>query len=353
MNETSEARHAPHANHDIVVIGGSEGALEALKVVLAGLPQDLAASVLIVLHLGSVSYLTSILKPVSKLPVIEAVGGLPIGPGKVYVAVPGAHLMMHDSHLLLRRGPRENLTRPAIDPLFRSAAVTFGSRVIGVLLSGGLSDGTAGLLAIKRCGGLTIVQSPEDAVVPDMPRSALRHVDVDHVSGAAAIGQLLARLVGAPAGPTPAEMPVDLRLQAAIAAQELPDPNEKGGASRESRPRFACPNCGEALWEVPDESMLRLRCQFGHAFAADAVLGAQDTEIEVTLGRLLRAQREWAALARLLARRERRERRQALADELEARARDHEQGAQLVRQLMQGTASSRNGERPFDEEAED
>src|SRR5690242_16277887 len=131
--------------------------------------------------MGTVSYLSRILQRAGALPVVEAKGGATIERGKVYVAVPGVHLLIHDDHMLLRRGPRENLSRPAIDPLFRSAAASCGSRVIGVLLSGALSDGTAGLRAIKRCGGLAVVQQPEDTVVPSMPRSALRYVDVDYV----------------------------------------------------------------------------------------------------------------------------------------------------------------------------
>src|SRR5262249_41286128 len=139
---------------DIVVIGGSGGALDALRSILAGLPADLPAALFVVIHIGAVSHLTTILKQASGLPVLSGESGATIERGKVYVAVPGVHLLLHNNHLLLRRGPHENLTRPAIDPLFRSAAVAFSARVIGVLLSGSLSDGTVGLGAIKRCGGL-------------------------------------------------------------------------------------------------------------------------------------------------------------------------------------------------------
>src|SRR5205814_9489598 len=135
--------------------------------------------------------------------VTPAASGEPLELGHVYVAPPGKHLLLHDSHILLRRGPRENLARPAIDPLFRSAAATFGSRVIGVVLSGALSDGTAGLRAIKRCGGVAVVQDPADAMVVSMPLNALRFVDVDHVVPTAGLAPLLGTLARQTAGPTP------------------------------------------------------------------------------------------------------------------------------------------------------
>jgi two-component system chemotaxis response regulator CheB len=144
----------------------------------------------VVLHVGKVSLLASILARSTTLPVVPAQRGATFERGTVYVGVPGMHLLLHDDHILLRRGPRENFTQPAIDPLFRSAAASLGGRVIGMVLSGSLSDGTAGLRAIKRCGGL-VVQQPQDALVPVMPTSALRHVEVDHVVPVAEMSALL------------------------------------------------------------------------------------------------------------------------------------------------------------------
>jgi chemotaxis response regulator CheB len=166
------------------------------------------------------------------LPVLRASSGERIEHGRIYVGVPGVHLLLHDSHLLLRRGPRENLVRPAIDPLFRSAACAFGARVIGVVLSGALNDGAAGLRAIKRCGGIAVVQDPSDAAVADMPRSALRYAEVDHVAPAGALGALLARMSREPAGETP-RIPPEIRLETAIAAQEegTTEKEEKLGTS--------------------------------------------------------------------------------------------------------------------------
>jgi two-component system chemotaxis response regulator CheB len=253
--------------------------------------------------------------------------------GKVYVGVPGVHLLLHDHHILLRRGPRENYSRPAIDALFRSAAASLGSRVIGVVLSGALSDGTAGLRAIKRCGGLAVVQHPEDALIRSMPKSALRHVEVDHVSPVADMAPLLARLAREPAGPSP-EVPVDIRLEAAVAAQELADMRVDDMLGKLSP--FTCPECHGTLWQIEDGSMLRFRCHVGHAYTADAVLSAQGEEIDRTLGHLQRTHQERAALARRMADMERADDRHDVAEQFELRAREYEEGAKLVMQLMRG-----------------
>ena len=214
---------ATPATRDIIVIGGSGGALEALRTVVRKFEPDLPAAVFVVLHVGARSHLVPILAKAGPLPVVAAVSGERFERGKIYVSVPGFHLLLHDGHMLLRRGPRENLARPAVDALFRSAAATFGGRVIGVILSGALTDGTAGLRAIKRCGGLAVVQDPDDALVagdaaqraaPCRRRPCLRRSPKSPGCSR--------RLAREPAGPTP-EVPFEIRLEAAIAAQELAD----------------------------------------------------------------------------------------------------------------------------------
>lgn len=206
--------------HDVIAIGTSSGGVDALRRLLPTLSPDIPASIFIVLHIGMRSHLAEILSRESALPVVQAESGARIERRKVYVAGPGKHLLLHDGHMLLSRGPRENMCRPAIDPLFRSAAATFGSRAIGVVLTGALNDGTSGLRAIKRCGGLAVVQDPEDATVNTMPESALRNVNVDHVVSLDELGSLLNGLARQPAGPTP-EIPQDIRLETAIAAQDI------------------------------------------------------------------------------------------------------------------------------------
>ena len=189
------------ADHDIVVVGASAGGVEALTNLVAALPADLPASLFVVLHVPATgtSTLPDILSRSGPLPASHAKDGEPIEQGRVYVAPPDHHLLLRDDHVHLARGPRENGHRPAVDPLFRSAAWEHSTRVVGVVLSGALDDGTAGLLAIKARGGVAVVQQPEDALYAGMPNNAIEHVEVDHVLPAAAIAGMLARLAAEPA----------------------------------------------------------------------------------------------------------------------------------------------------------
>jgi two-component system chemotaxis response regulator CheB len=325
----------PAANRDIIVLGASAGGLEALRVLLGGLPADLPAAVFVVLHVGETSSLAAVLAPRSTLPLTRARDGERFTRGHVYVAPPGKHLLLHDDHILLRRGPRENLSRPAIDPLFRSAAATFASRVIGVILSGALSDGTAGLRAVKRCGGLAVVQEPRNAVIPAMPANALRYVDVDYVVPVAEMAALLGALSWQHPSVAP-DIPRDIRLETAIAAQELADMKVDDELGKVSR--FTCPECHGALWEIEDGDLVRYRCHVGHAFSADTVLASQSEEIDRLLGTLQRSHQERAALARRMADKGRAEGRNDFASNLDRRAREYEEDAELVKSLM------RNGE---------
>src|SRR5215470_11953884 len=184
-------------NRDIVVIGGSAGATAPLKQLLSRLPRDLPAAVLIVLHIPArgIGILSTVTAAATPLPVKQAEDGAKIEPGCVYLAAPDHHLLVSDGHILLGHGPRENMVRPAIDPLFRSAALHYGPRAIGVVLSGLLSDGTAGLNAIKRCGGMTVVQDPSDAIADEMPRRALEATTIDLCVPGNRLGDLLFELV--------------------------------------------------------------------------------------------------------------------------------------------------------------
>jgi two-component system chemotaxis response regulator CheB len=175
--------------HDLVVIGGSAGGLQALTKVVAELPPSLAACVLVVLHTSPIGdgVLPGILERATSLPVSTARNHDPIAPGRVYVAVPDFHLIVTSSGLRVVHGPRENGFRPAIDPLFRTAAREYGSRVVGVILSGGLSDGACGLSIVKQHGGATIVQDPGDAIISSMPENAIKAVEVDYVRNASEI----------------------------------------------------------------------------------------------------------------------------------------------------------------------
>jgi two-component system chemotaxis response regulator CheB len=352
-----EGQSLPAFGHDTIVIGASSGGLDPLRVLLRALPEDLRATILVVMHVGASSHLAGILDRVASLPVVPAVSGAPLRLGTITVAEPGRHLLIHDDHILLRRGPRENSARPAIDPLFRTAAASRGGRVIGVVLSGALNDGTAGLRAIKRCGGLAIVQDPADAAVPDMPQSAIRHAQVDAVIPASRMAERLALFTREPAGKTP-ETPLDIRLEALIAAQDL------GSIEMEEKlgdlSPFTCPDCGGALWEIRDGSMLRYRCHVGHAFTAESVLSASDAELDKTLEGLVRFHRERGALVRRLADYERSVQNDSLARQFDARAKEYDQDAELVRRLarhrsfdMTASSGGDEGDEPTDEATED
>lgn len=316
----------------IIVIGASAGGIEPLKQIVSDLPPDLSATVFVVVHVGQVSYLPEILDRAGALGARAARNGAEFKAGCIYVAPPGFHLLLHDGHMLLRRGPRENLARPAIDPLFRSAALSYGASVIGVLLSGSLADGTAGLRAVKAVGGLTVVQHPQDALVPAMVESALHYVEIDHCLPAAELGALLAKLAAEPAGKTlPA--PSGVRLEAALAAQEhstMKDEDRLGELSM-----FTCPECHGPLWEIEDGDMLRYRCHTGHAFTDDAVMEAQAIEQDEILWSLLRSHQQRAAFARRMAERERAKQRSQLAAEMGRRAKEYEADAAVIERILE------------------
>src|SRR5919107_2308696 len=206
------------ADHGIVVVGASAGGVEALAELAASLPSELSAAVFVVLHLPptGTSALPEILHRHGPLPAAHVKDGEPIQPGRIYVAPPDHHLLLRTGHVHLSHGPRENGHRPAIDPLFRSAAREYASRVIGLVLSGSLDDGTAGLLAIKSRGGVAVVQDPADALYPGMPGSALEHLQVDHVLPAASMGQLLTTLTADLAQPPPDPAPSTMRVEVAM-----------------------------------------------------------------------------------------------------------------------------------------
>jgi len=277
---------------DIVVIGASAGGIEALIQLCGGLPADLPAAVLIVQHTSPTgpSLLARLLGRVSAMPVIAAVENEPVRPGRIYVSVPDRHLLLREGRLLVRRGPYENRTRPAADALFRSAAVAYGSRVIGVVLTGSLDDGTDGLIAIKRGGGTCVVQAPEDAAWPSMPLHALRRDHVDHSVALADLPALLTRLVALQAGPSH-ELPEPIRIEDRIAAEESPMVSHEFEPPGHPSP-LSCPSCGGVLNEIADEDTVRYRCQIGHAFTALGLGCAQAEEVEHGLQIAIRTHRE-------------------------------------------------------------
>jgi two-component system chemotaxis response regulator CheB len=318
------------AQHDIVVIGGSLGSTSVLKRVLAALPADLPASVFIATHLSSAGsgYLPGLLQDASALPVGGAVDRQTVEPGRVYVAVPNRHLLVINHEIVLGRGPRENMVRPAIDALFRSAAFAFGPRVIGVQLSGLLNDGVSGLFAIKRRGGIAVVQHPVDAEAPDMPRAALEAVAADHVAAADALGAMISELVYTEAA-EPGRAPVELALEVEIAAGE-------GLGSARLRDIaepvvHTCPHCAGVLSELKTAGPLRFRCQTGHAFTAEALASAGDDAVREGIRVAMRLMEERLDLVSKMARDSRANGRDAVAELYERRAREYQGYSETLR----------------------
>jgi two-component system chemotaxis response regulator CheB len=290
--------------HDLIVIGGSAGSVGALQAIVEALPADLPATVCIVLHVAPYlpNTLPEVLQRVTALDVRVARHGAPLEYGTVYVAPSNEHLLIEPGRIRLAHGPKENRTRPAIDPLFRSAALHFGPRVIGLILSGALDDGTAGLWAVKDCGGIAVVQDPMDALVPSMPRSAITYVAVDHVYAATAIAPILTKVVRTPVQPgvvAPRADVADLEREVGIAAV---DESTHWRSERYGVPsRFACPECGGVLWHARSDGPLSLRCEVGHAYSGAALAEDQTDAVERALWAALRALEDKAELATLRA----------------------------------------------------
>ncbi len=324
--------------HDIIVVGASAGGVEALVKVVSSLPRDLSASLFVVLHLPaeSSSSLPTILSRAGRLRAVHPQDCSPIVPRMIYVAPPDHHLMLEHDIVRVVRGPKENRHRPAIDPLFRSAALAYGPRVTGVVLTGALDDGTAGLLAIKRHDGIAIVQDPHEALFAGMPRSALAHVQVDYVLPLVDIGQQLTQLANTPV----AEKGV-LPMQDDDMAKEVDIVENKSDSAmvssneRAGHPSaFSCPDCGGVLWEMQEGELLRFRCRVGHAYSVGSVIAAQAEEADRALWIALKIIEEQAAMSRRLAGRAREHGHDLLARNFEAKVHEAEQRAMVLQQIL-------------------
>ena len=320
-------------HHDLLVIGASAGGVEALKRIAAGLPRDLAAAVMITMHLRGDfrSALAQIISNAGPPPADFAGDYQRIERGRIYIAPPDHHLLVCRDTLRLGHGPRENNARPAVDPLFRSAAVCCGPHTIGLVLTGYLNDGSSGLNAIKRCGGITVVQDPEDAAFPEMPRNAIRMTNADHVVSLVKIPDLLMRLVQVPEG-EPGPVPQDIRLEAdiAIAGHNGTECMEELG----NRSVLACPDCHGVLWKIEDGDLTRYRCHTGHAYTEEALESGLREDVGRALGSALRALDDRIQLLREMERQARERNRDWLAEEWADRANKVEAEAVVVRQTM-------------------
>lgn len=324
------------AGHDIIVIGASSGGVESLPQLMAQLSENLPAALFVVQHTSprSKGFLARILDRAGPLTAKMAEDNDPINQGHVYVAPPDHHLLVKGGHIRLSRGPKENRTRPAIDPLFRSAAAAYGARVMGVLLTGLRDDGVAGLVTIKRCGGIVIVQDPNDALYPEMPMRALETVEVDHRLPLTEIGAVLDRLSREPVREFP-PIPPDVLLEARLAENIMSNVrNEELG----DLAPLSCPDCGGPLWQLHDKQMRRYRCRVGHGFTAQNLLADQNQAIEYSLWAALRAIQERASVLEGIASDELARGKQELADAYQKLAEESRLHAQQLLSLLQGGA---------------
>jgi two-component system chemotaxis response regulator CheB len=326
------------ANHDIIVVGASMGGVEALSSLVAQLPGELPAAVLVVLHLGAQqkSVLPQILARQGALPARHPEDGEPLKPGHIYVAPSDRHLVVEPGRVRLVKGPKENGHRPAVDTLFRSAARAYGPRVVGVVLTGALDDGTAGLLAVKKQGGLAVVQDPADAFCPDMPRSALEYVAVDHCVRLREVGALLERLVALPVKLRSAKAsPPSRRMNEEVKAMTMETRTLAGAPPEYGEPsHFSCPDCGGVLFEMEDDGLLRFRCRTGHGYTSEALAAGQQKGMEEALWAALRALEENAALARRMAVRARERGHAHTAQRFDERAQSTEAQVLLLRDAL-------------------
>jgi len=326
------------ATHDTIVIGASAGGVQALSTLIGDLPRDLPAAVFIVLHISAKvpSLLPDILARGSSLPVAHAIDGEPIERGRVYVAPPDQHLIIEDGFVKLVHGPKENLHRPSIDALFRSAARWKGSRVIGVVLTGARDDGKVGMGAVKQRGGIAIVQDPSDAPFPSMPMSVMQEIRVDYSVPLREIAPLLNQLSRELANdegryPVPDEVEIESRIaEQKMEADELIASVERLGKVS----KLTCPDCHGALWEINDENMLRYRCHVGHAYSAEALSEGQADMLEVALWSAVRALEEQMLLAKRIVERARKANHARAAIMFERRAREAEEHSSVIRQLL-------------------
>lgn len=273
-------------NSRIIVIGASAGGFEAIQALVAALPRSLPASIFIVWHMSAevMGILPQVLNKYDTLPASNAYEGELIEEGRIYVAPPDRHMLLEDGRIRITRGPKENRFRPAVDPLFRSAGHTYGERVIGIILSGALDDGTSGLWTIKNRGGIAIVQHPRDAAVSSMPESALREVAVDYSLTIAEMPALLVRLCAKPIHSTK-EIVEPTMEQNGLTEAEIRAAWEDGDGARKAAQYgelspYACPECHGVLTALREGGRVRFRCHTGHAYTTDSLLTSLSENID-------------------------------------------------------------------------
>lgn len=329
------------ATRDLVVIGGSAGSVGPLRAILSSIPPDFPAVIVVVLHVPSDS--TGIFNTVAaasaSLPVHAAKDGMMLERGNIYLGVPNFHLIIQDGILRLGSGPRENLVRPAIDPLFRSAAASHGPRAIGVVLSGMLNDGADGLRAIKRCAGIALVQSPSDSAASEMPLAALEATSVDLSTEAEHLGAAILRHVNEKVEPG-AKVDHDILVEIEIA---LGSRYNSLLAAEISRPvPLTCPDCGGVLSQVNTARPLRFRCQVGHSYTSKTLLHAKEGSVDEAVRVALRIVEERAELVGRMGKDASEAGRTGMAEMYEGRAAEYRRYADTLRAAVLETIADEN-----------
>jgi two-component system chemotaxis response regulator CheB len=322
-------------NHrNIVVVGASAGGVETLPKLFAELDPSIEAAFFVVLHVqaDARSYMPQLLSRAGRLPAEHVEDNQRIENGRILIAPPDYHILIEDSRVRLSHGPKENRHRPAIDPLFRTAAEEYDSRVIGVILTGTLDDGTMGLKAVKDAGGITIVQDPNDALYPDMPRNALQIVGPDFALPMEEIRSLLPRLIGEPVKENVMKRfkdkgmkPEDKRIKPGLQIKK-----DLGPPSM-----FICPECNGPLWEMKDGKATLFRCMVGHSFGPKNLVAAQREEVERALWIALRALEERSALQEKLAERAETKKRRMSSNYFSKKARENGHHAEVIREILE------------------
>ena|SRR5690242_17140964 len=351
------ARTLPLVEHfrqrDIVVIGGSAGSLSPLKTLVSSFPVDLPVAIFITVHVSpeSPSILPTILTRAGRMPAVHPLNRQPIMKSTIYVAPPDQHLLIEDGCVLSSRGPRENLHRPAIDPLFRSAAYAYGPRVIGIILSGLLDDGSSGLMAVKLKGGLAVVQDPAEAAFPEMPERAWRYAGAEYVLPVSGIERLIVNSVNGRSGGPPSLPGKQLtmrsgatsvarkrsRSKALSVETQHPDIEKPPVREQLGTPSvYACPDCHGVLWELKEGNLLRFRCRVGHSYTAEALNVALSQATEDTLWASMRALEEKADLLRRMASRSR----PRAAERYEEEAEGCDNHAAAIREILAADGTS-------------
>lgn len=337
--------------HDIIVIGASAGGVELALALAAQLPDDLPAAIFLVIHISpsAESVLPALMRRKTALPVAHARNGQRIEHGRIYIAPPDHHLTVRRGRVELTMGPRENGHRPAVDSLFRSAAQSYGPRVVGVVLSGNLDDGTAGAIEIHKGGGVVIAQDPAEALYPSMPRSVIELVGADHVAPLRSIASLLSDLSRTPAvEEDPTMSPRDESKEASIHADARPQTGPESDPQRghgfgaadamkdaiDTASGFTCPECHGALWETTDHPVIGYRCRVGHTFTPNSLLAERGRALEAAMWTAYTALEEHASFVRRLVARSERQGNVVSVSRLAERARDLTERATLIKTVL-------------------